>query len=123
MKSDRALRKAIRELDVKEPGSSDDVVSQQKLRQYESLQDELRALTKKFAAFRADMKDVMKSGASVSTGKRGLQSGIRFRRHPSYKQALIEANGEEYQQKVLERTQFRPYYYVRLITTPKNGGE
>jgi len=120
-KEDRALKRAIRDLDVQEPGSSEDVISQQKLRQWEALEDELRALKKKFDAQRAQMHDVMRGGASVTTGKRGVESGIRFRRHPRYKEALINAKGEEYQKRVLAATQYRPYYYVRLITTPKNG--
>jgi hypothetical protein len=115
------MRRAIKELGVEEPGSSDEVVSQRKLLQFEQLEDELRALRKKFEEARLNMKDAFKSGASVSTGKRGVESGIRFRRHPKYKQALIDKLGEEYQQQVLNATEYRPYYYVRLIT--KNGKE
>lgn len=115
------IRRAMRELDVKEPGSSSEVVSQQKLRTFEALQDELRALNQKFADYRAGMRDALKQGASVTTGKRAVESGIRFRRHPRYKQALIDKLGEAAQQEVLNATEYRPYFYVRLIT--KNGKE
>lgn len=118
----KELRKAARELNVQEPGTSDDVISQAKLRQWEQLQDEMHALQQKFANYRSEMHEVMKSGASVSVGKRGVESGIRFRRHPRYKQALIDAKGENYQQKVLNATEYKPYYYVRLITKSNGNG-
>lgn len=117
----RNLRRAAKELGVKEPGSSDDVVSQQKLLRFEAMEMELRALRQKFEEYREGMRDVMKSGASVATGRRGVESGIRWRRHPRYKQVVIDNLGEEAQKKALESTPYRPYFFVRLIT--RNGKE
>lgn len=115
-------RRAAKELDVQEPGTSDDVISQAKLRQWEQLQDEMKALQKRFVKYRSEISEVIKGGASVSTGKRGLESGIRFRRHPSYKNALIEAKGEDYQKKILNQTEYKPYHWVRLITKANGNG-
>jgi hypothetical protein len=120
MKNKSAIRKAMVELEMKEPGSSDEVLPQRQLQEWESLKDELRALTQKFKKKDSQIHSALKEGASVSTGKRGVESGIRFRRHPRYKQALIDAKGEDYQKKVLEGTEYRPYHFVRLIT--RNGG-
>jgi len=86
---------------------------------------ELRALKKKFASYRESMQDVMKSGAAVSPGKRGVESGIAFRRHPSYRKAVIEKYGEEAADRIREETPYKPYFYVRLITrngTGRKGG-
>lgn len=118
-KMSKRLERAIKQLGIREPGSSDETISQQKLRNFEALKDERRAINQKYQETLRDMKEVIKSGASVATGKRVVEGVIIWRRHPSYKKVVIDRLGEAVQKQVLARTPYRPYYRMRFFT--KNG--
>ena len=96
-------------------------ISQKQLQEFESLQMEMRGLQAQFDAVLGNMKDALRAGASVTTGERGVESGVRFRRYPSYKQAIIDKLGEDYQRKILDACESKPYFYVRFITKDGRG--
>jgi hypothetical protein len=120
LKIKRELKKAIKRLKVKPPGSSGEVLAQRQLERREALADELAAKRKEMADLRAEVGGALKAGARVSTGKRGVISGVRLRRHPAYGRWLKE-NNQELHDQIQEATPFKAEFWVRFIT--RNGKE
>lgn len=113
--SNQSARRAMKILGVQPEGSSDEILSQQKLRSFEQLKDQRAAINKKYKDDLGQIENVLKSGASVSTGRRGVETGFYWQRHPSYKNAL----SEQQQKEVLQNTPYTPHYRMRFIS--KNG--
>lgn len=116
------MSKPINTIEVKEPGTSGETLSQQKLRKFEAFEQEFRDMKKRYYELYDSVKDQMQEGAEVARGKLGLRSGVRYVRRPSYKNEIIRLKGEKYQQDLLNRTRPHAHFYIRLIK-PKPKGE
>lgn len=102
------------DLQVAEPGSSNETVNQRRLREFYELQEKFYDLRDRYHAALVKIQDLLIHGARVQTGIYKVSYGVRLVRRPRYKQALIDAKGESYQQRILEGTAPHAHFRVRV---------
>jgi len=102
------------ELEVAEPGSSGETVNQKRLKAHYELEAQFIEIRRRYLLSRQQISDLIQHGATVQHGTYKTQYGVSLRRHPRYKQALIDAKGDAYQQRILNGTAPHAYFRVRI---------
>jgi len=108
------------DIQIQEPGTSGETVQQKSLKTfYEQQEDYLERLRQlkahPYHQTYLKMQKAVITGAEFKLGVYKLNRKVFYRRHPRYKQALIEAKGENYQLRILGNTQ--PHTIVRVFAT------
>src|SRR5262245_56732428 len=102
------------EIQVAEPGSIRETVNQQRLRKHLELEEEYNEIKRRYLISKHQIEDLIQRGATIQQGNYKPDYGVRLRRHPRYKQALIDAKGDAYQQRILNGTAPHAYFRVRI---------
>lgn len=103
----------INDLEILEPGTSAETLTQRRLREFRDLQQEFYDLRDRYIASYARLREAVASGATISSGQYKVSHGVRLTRRPKYKQLLIDVKGEAYQQRMLENT--APHASLRIV--------
>ncbi len=99
-------------IQIHEPGSIKETVNQKRLREFYDLEQQYLALRDEYFVRLNQIQDLIIRGANIQQGTYKIQYGKYQRRHPRYKQALIDVKGEAYQQRILNGT--APYEFFRV---------
>lgn len=103
----------INDLEILEPGTSSETLTQRRLREFRDLQQEFYDIKDRYAAAYQRLREAVASGATISNGQYKVNHGVRLTRRPKYKQVVIDLKGEAYQQRVLEGT--APHASLRIV--------
>lgn len=112
-KESAGLLAPINELEILEPGSSNETLTQRRLREFRDLQQEFYDLRDRYAASYQRLREAVAGGAAISHGQYKINHGVRLTRRPKYKQVVIDLKGEAFQQRVLENT--APHATLRIV--------
>lgn len=97
-----------------EPGTSDETVTQNRLRDFYRLQNEYYELRARYVASYSRLSGLVLEGAEISNGHFHVATQPRSVRRPKYKQVVIDLKGEDYQKKVLEKTAPTVHYRIKV---------
>lgn len=100
-------------IELAEPGTSGETLTQRRLREFRELQEEFFDLKDRYAAAYDRLRVAIAEGAGIVQGQYKVRSSMYLSRRPKYKQALIDAKGEQYQRSILERT--APHAHFRVV--------
>lgn len=87
-------------------------ITQENLRQYRALENDIDALSKELAFLKDDLITRLTKGANVEDGERTAKAIEIERRTVSWKQIVIRLKNTEYVKRVLAAT--KPTFFVKL---------
>src|SRR5262245_27479638 len=101
-------------IEVLPEGSSGETLNQKRLKAHYELEAQYIELRRRYYLSLAAIRDLIQHGATIQRGTYKPQYGVHMRRHPRYKQVVIDLKGEAYQQRILNNTAPHAYFRVRI---------
>jgi len=102
-------------VEVQPPGSIPETLNQRRLREFYQAEKEFHEARDRYQALYLQVQHLVIRGAGVQSGQYKIAHKVYRRRHPRYKQALIDAKGEAYQMRILNAT--APHEVLRVRVT------
>lgn len=101
-------------IEVAPEGSSEETLDQRRLKELHEAVEEYHWARERFYALYQRAQDLIIKGAIIKQGVYKVDYAVRLVRRPHYKQLLIDAKGEDYQQRCLEATALHAHVRVRV---------
>jgi hypothetical protein len=113
-KEDKKPLAPVNKLVIEEPGTSGEVIKQQKIKAFFTAKEELKSAEKRYYDAYRQVQNLIMAGAEIQPGRFGIKYGVKLVRRRSYKQDIIDLKGKTFQIRLLESTHPHAEFYVRV---------